>query len=277
MKRWQIIVLILLAIAFVAGAGYLGFSFAQPQRDVTAAATPVTVAVTQGDVVQSVTAPGDLLWTDVINLYVDAEGQIAEITVRSGDWVKAGDVLVRLDDADAQVEVEQAEIALRQAELGLAQLIEDPTAADLASARASLAAAQADLNRLITPPTAEELVAAREDLVSAQQALEELLASPKPEEITIAAADLEQATIALRDAQAAYDKIAWQSDIGSAPEGRALWGATTAYEGSVGSHHRLRAGQGQLRAGGGRTNRGATRGRAGQDSRGSSPARHPGG
>ena len=89
MKRWQIIVLILLAIAFVAGAGYLGFSFAQPQRGVTAAATPVTVAVTQGDVKQTVTAPGDLLWTDVINLYMDAEGQIAEINVRSGDWVKA--------------------------------------------------------------------------------------------------------------------------------------------------------------------------------------------
>jgi HlyD family secretion protein len=230
MKRWQIIVIILLAIAFVAGAGYLGFSFAQPQREVTAGATPVTVAVTEGDVKQTVTAPGDLLWTDVINLYMDAEGQIAEINVRSGDWVEAGDVLVRLDDADAQVEVNQAEIALRQAELGLAQLIEDPTAADLASARASLAAAQADLDRLTTPPTAEELAAAREDLVSAQQALEELLASPKPEEITIAAADLEQATIALQDAQADYDKIAWQSDIGSAPEGRALWEATTAYE-----------------------------------------------
>jgi HlyD family secretion protein len=230
MKNWQIIVLVLLAVLFIAGAGYLGVRIAQPRGEATAAATPVTVAVTKGDVNQTITAPGDLLWTDIINLYMDAGGSVAEINVRPGDWVEAGEVLARLDDADAQVEVDQAEIALRQAELQLAQLIEDPTAADQASAQASLAAAQADLDELTTPPTAEELAEAREGLVSAQQALEELLAGLKPEEITIAAADLEQATIALQDAQAAYDKIAWQSDIGAAPEGRALWQATTAYE-----------------------------------------------
>lgn len=242
MKRWQIVLLIGLAAIFVGGAGYLGFSIAQPHGEATAAATPVTVAVTRGDVNQTITAPGELLWTDIINLYMDASGKIAEINVRAGDWVEAGDVLARLDDADAQLEVEQAEINLRQAELQLAQLIEDPTAANLASAQANLAAAQADLDRLTTPPADEELAEAREDLISAQQALEELLAGPKPQEITIAAADLEQTIITLQDAQAAYDEVAWQSDIGASPEGRALWEATTAYERAKGYYELAVAG-----------------------------------
>ena len=134
MKRWQIVFLIGLAVVFVGGAGYMGFSVAAPQQQATAAATPVTVAVTRGDVKQTATAPGELLWTGAINLSLGAGGQIAEVYVRPGDWVEAGDVLIQLKDDALQRAVAQAELGLGQAQLRLGQLQEPPDEADIRQA-----------------------------------------------------------------------------------------------------------------------------------------------
>lgn len=163
---------------------------------------------------------------------------MAEFAVQIGDQVTAGDVRARLEDADAQVQVAQAEANRRLAELKQAELARDADPAALAAAQATLAAAQAALARLVAPPAKGEILAARENLNSAQETLDLLLAGPDPDQVAIAQANVSLAEINLQAAQAAYDKVAPVTErrdgtsvgIGETKEAAELWQATTTYE-----------------------------------------------
>lgn len=192
--------------------------------------------VTRGDISQTISAPGELLWTETMDLYMDADGVVDEVAVRAGDWVEAGDLLVRLDDGDAQVRHANAEIDLRQASLALQELGQEADAADKAAAQAKLASAQAALSDLADPPTEQEMVAAQENLKSAQQRLNRLLAGSPDEAIIAAKANMLTAEVAMQRAQSAYNEVAWSAEIGSLPESEALQSASIAYERAVANY-----------------------------------------
>ena len=125
--------------------------------------------------------------------------------VEAGDEVTAGQVLARLDSAQLELAVREAELNL---ELQLAELAELPSggrtaaeaAADRAAARQTIANAetrvansQNDLGALLDGPTAGEVAAAGRDLaageiglIEAQEALADLEAGPTAEQITTA-------------------------------------------------------------------------------------------
>jgi RND family efflux transporter MFP subunit len=154
---------------------------------------------------------------------------LAEVLVQVGDQVEAGQLLARLDDADARDQVAQAEISLRQAELDLASLGEPVDAADLAAAQANLSSARASLTALTSPPADQDLLAAQENLKSAQEALADLLDGPDEDTVDSVKADLTLAEMSLRTAQAAYDRVAYQPNVGATQEAMDLWEATTNY------------------------------------------------
>jgi RND family efflux transporter MFP subunit len=155
---------------------------------------------------------------------------VAQVLVEVGDKVEAGQVVARLDDFNAQDQVAQAEIALRQAELDLSDLLEEASPADLAAAQASLSSAKANLTALTSPPGDQDLLSARENLKSAQEALDDLKAGPDPDDVEIAKTNLTLAEMNVRTAQTAYDKIAWQDNVGSSQQAVDLWQATTNFE-----------------------------------------------
>lgn len=221
--------LVLLVAALLTSGGAWYYYRSRPVQAATDSGVKTAVA-RRGDISSSAVGAGTLTQAAQANLGFKSAGRLADLLVEVGDQVEAGAVLARLDDTDARLQVTQAEIALRLAEVRLAQLTGESNASGLASAQAGLAAAQADLARLSTPPTGQEVVAARENLVAAREALDSLLAGPTPEELTIARADLEKAAAALRRAQADYDKVAWRDDIGARPEALALQQATLDYE-----------------------------------------------
>lgn len=135
------------------------------------------------------------------NAYVNAEmaqitplisGQAIEVLVKDGQAVKRGDVLVRLDPANANIAVAQADADLAEARRRFRQTVASSSAlsarvvaggADIDRARASLRDAQAgyekasiDLQRRQALAASggvsgEELTAARAGLASAQAAL----------------------------------------------------------------------------------------------------------
>ncbi|MEA3341376.1 MAG: biotin/lipoyl-binding protein [Chloroflexota bacterium] len=70
-------------------------------------------------------------------------GAVVEVLVEPGSEVAAGDPLVRLDDTDAQLAVQQAEAALEAAQVQLALIKAGPRAEDIAVAEAQVTAAQA--------------------------------------------------------------------------------------------------------------------------------------
>ena len=121
--------MILLVITAVSLAGYLGYQSVQEPEAVVAQA-PVTIAVTQGEVARTVTAPGQLVGTQEMVLGMDVNGRLTQLNVRPGTVVKAGDVLAQIDPqpyadalAVAQVQLAQAEMAyerqLAEAQLGI--------------------------------------------------------------------------------------------------------------------------------------------------------------
>ncbi len=230
---WAVLVLLVLGAA----AGWYYVS------NYAAAAEPAepalqTARVREGDITITASGTGNLLPSRELNLGFPTGGVLAEVLVGVGDQVAAGDLLARLDDADAQAQVGQAEANLRLAELKLAELSQDTDPVALAAAEAALAAARAELTKLQAAPADAELLATRENLASAQEALTLLQAGPDPERVEVARANLTLAEIKLRAAQAAYDKLPPVTEkpdgttvgIGETKEAADLWEATTAYE-----------------------------------------------
>ncbi len=77
-------------------------------------------------------------WTTV---GTSSGGMVVEVLVEVGDTVERGDVLVRFDDLDVRLAVQQAEAAVRAAEAQVAQLKAEPREAEVAVAEAQVAAA----------------------------------------------------------------------------------------------------------------------------------------
>jgi HlyD family secretion protein len=131
-------------------------------------------------------------------------GTIAEIYVVPGQEVKEGDLLARIDDTDLRNALVKAEasLALLQAQIENEQASALP--GDIAEAEASLEAAQAELDRLLSLPSEEA--------------------------ITQAAADLRLREVELRQAQEAYDTVAYAEGVGMSPQAAELQRATLNYE-----------------------------------------------
>jgi HlyD family secretion protein len=122
-----------------------------PTVDWSADYVPV-VSVT-GEVVPAV-------WADVS---AQGGGTVIEVLVEPGDVVTADDLLVRLDPADAELAVRQAQAALEVAQADLVLLQAGPRAEEIAAAEADIDAAEAAL---------AQAVARRDQLDAGQVAVE---------------------------------------------------------------------------------------------------------
>ncbi len=109
-------------------------------------------AVTRADIVQTVVASGQLETASRVDLGSQIMGAVAKVLVRQGDRVKAGDILVLLDNQDAKAVLEQSTAALKQAETRLSMIANYslPQAQQaLAQNRATLLNSEQKLDRAI--------------------------------------------------------------------------------------------------------------------------------
>ncbi len=74
----------------------------------------------------------------------EISGRVVELAADEGDTVRAGQVLVRLDDSTLQVQMKQAQAALKAAQANLAQVKAGARQEEIAAAQAVLAQAQAE-------------------------------------------------------------------------------------------------------------------------------------
>ena len=215
-------------IAGVATVVFLGlvavamrlFSSSIPEVQIVRAAT--VSSSTAGDTVLQ--AAGYIVAHHTISVNSKVTGRIAWIGVEKGDKVKAGQVLVRLEDQEFRAQVEQARGAVSMAKARLQQLENgsrpeeiQQANANLDEARANLVNAKATLER--TKPLVEQGVFSRQQLDDAQakydsahqrvQALEKAYSlskiGPRQEEIASARGALEQAQGQLAYAQSQLD------------------------------------------------------------------------
>lgn len=177
---------------------------------VGAAAETTRATVTVGDLAGESSAGGKLVARRSAALSLTTSGTVADTPVEAGDAVRAGEVLLRLDTADLERAVAQAEQAVIAQEAALAALVAPPTAADLAAAEAAVRSAQAQLDDLLDGPNEAEIAAAEADLRAAQA---EVAAAAARLDSAVAPADenaLRAAEIALETAQAAATSAAEQ-------------------------------------------------------------------
>ena len=138
MRRWLILVAIMLA-AVAGGASYFASQNAPAPAGLD---VPSTIAVTRGDVQQSVTAAGKLVDVRKVTLSMGASGQLSKINVRPGDKVHVGDLLAALDTTDLEREVAKAEQAFLIQQATYSSTLQ-PAATTLAAAQAASRSANA--------------------------------------------------------------------------------------------------------------------------------------
>lgn len=157
---------------------------------VPTAAPPVAPGLGLG-----VSASGQVTARRNADLSFRVPGTVAEILVEEGDLVTSGQPLVRLDPAELQLALRQAEAGVAQAEAGYERVIEGASDEEIAAARAQLSQAQAGLRQTRGSVTAADIAAAEAALASALARKAEVVAGPKD-------TDLQQAEAGVAQAQA---------------------------------------------------------------------------
>jgi len=139
---WRKRLVVVMVIGALAAIGYFGIPLVLgPVIEVD--------TVIRADFVQSVVASGHVEAPFRVNIGSQITGTVSDVPVSEGQTVKAGDILIKLDDREARAAVVQAQGAVAQSEARMRQL------------------------RELTLPAAEEaLTQARATLVNAQQAFE---------------------------------------------------------------------------------------------------------
>jgi HlyD family secretion protein len=138
--HWRAVVA---SVAIAAAIGLLAWRFMAPPL------VQVSV-VKRSDVVQSVVVSGHVESPGRVDVGSAVTGTVVEIPVIEGQSVRAGQLLVRLDESEARAAVEQAQFAVRQGEARIEQLrkTSQPVAGEtLRQAETNLANAEKQLQR----------------------------------------------------------------------------------------------------------------------------------
>lgn len=177
--RRRVIVYLVIGIA-LAGGGY--FAYRWFSRSSTAATPLQTATVSVGDISTAVSASGTISAPQSATLSWQTTGSIEKIDVAVGDTVKAGDVLAELDPTSLSADIVQAQATLLTAQADLADVLDGPSAEEIASARLAIVEArqtvtdtQHSLNSVLNPNVAyyqEQFTRAQEDVASAQASVD---------------------------------------------------------------------------------------------------------
>lgn len=174
-------------------------------------------------------AEGKVIPIRAAALGMSVSGRVAEVLVEEGATVTAGQVLVKLDATRQAAAVAQAEAGLRRAEARVQQLKAGARPQEVAAAQAALDAAQAQLARIQQGARPEDIRAAEAALAAAQASLAKLQEGAGSGQLIAARTEVLNAAAVVQQAQAAYDKVKGNPDIGALPQSVQLQQATNAY------------------------------------------------
>ncbi len=184
------------------------------------ARAPVKEAVT-------VVAEASVVPVHWVELSLTASGTVAEVVAAEGDQVKAGQLLVRLDNRRLTEAASQAEAALAAAKAAQGR------------AQATVARYQAALDLLKAGPRAEDVAAARAAVSVAQAELARVQAKADDAQLTVAKVNMDKAARAVQQAQFAYDRVKDAPWGSTGPEALQLEQATLDYQAAKAQYEQL--------------------------------------
>lgn len=109
--------------------------------------------------------------TTQVDVNSEVSGKVIKIHAEEGSDVKAGDTLVTLDSSQAQIQVKQAEAALKAAQAKLDELKSGSRQEQIKQAEAAMKAAKAKLDELKAGSRSEQLRQAQAAIAQAQNAV----------------------------------------------------------------------------------------------------------
>jgi HlyD family secretion protein len=160
------------------------------------------------------------------SLSMPVGGIVQELLVSEGDQVTADQPLLRLQQGRLEAAVAQAEAGVARAQAQLDELKAGPRPEELLSAQAAVDAAAGQVERTKAGAKAEDIAAAQAAVDVARANLQQVREGATQQQVIAATADLANAQAAVRLAQAAYDRVAGEADIGRRPESLGLEQAT---------------------------------------------------
>jgi len=116
MKKKAIIYVIVIVIVILAGFFFMRPALARAKKDEAVQ----TVALTKNDLVDSVLVSGTVMSSNTKKVYSKLTAYpVKEVFVKSGDRIKAGDLLAKLDTATLESDIKQAELNVRNSQTTL--------------------------------------------------------------------------------------------------------------------------------------------------------------
>jgi HlyD family secretion protein len=201
--HWLIIGSILLLLAVGAGI-FFATRPRNPKRE--------TTTVTRGSIVASVVGSGNITAAQSIDLSFQLSGSVAQVLVKEGNVVTAGETLAQLDDRNLRLQVENAKANLMSARLQLKRTQAGTTTpADIAGARANVRGSEAGLVKARTGNVTAADIASSEAAVAAAQANLQATRDQLSATKTRAQQQLYQASQSLVQAQANYSQAYWNN------------------------------------------------------------------
>jgi HlyD family secretion protein len=148
MRTRRTLIILLVVLVLAAGGGYIAYDrLLSPASlaDEPSEPTLETAMVTRGDILITADGSGELVPASELELAFRTSGVLDEVLVELGDQVQGEDVLARLEADDLARDVANADVEVQLAQLDLAEAREGASEAELADASAALRDAQVEL------------------------------------------------------------------------------------------------------------------------------------
>ena len=140
-----------------------------------------------------------------IDVNSEVNGKVVKVLKEEGSSINIGDVIAEIDPAAAELQVKNAEAALKAGEAKYDELKVGSRAESIVQAQAAVKQAKARLDEMKSGTRPEQLKQAKAAENQAKARLEELKKGNRSEQITQAEAQHEQAKRAVSKAQIDYD------------------------------------------------------------------------
>ena len=201
-----------IAAVIVAGAAFTVGRPATPQVAVALAAEAAEIV-----------AEGLVVPRQQVNLAFGTSGlAVAEVLVKKGELVKAGQILATVDDRALVLQVEQAQAQVDQAQAGYDALIARATPEEIAQNEAQIAQAEAQRTQARGGVTPQDVAAAKAQVEQARATVVVLERGPKTAEIERAQAGVARAEATLQSQRDALSAAKTNAELATRQAADAL-------------------------------------------------------
>lgn len=159
-------------------------------------------ATSKQTVVNTISGTGQVSASNQIDIIPAVSGDILELSISAGQKVKAGEIIARLDDSEAQSQLRQAKNSLSSAQASLATKLAGPSSQEIAVSQKSIDSAKMSYDNSV------------KSLEYVKQA--------NADSIAKAELQLNNATLSVANAQRSYDNAVSSSGISSSSDSNNL-------------------------------------------------------